>query len=58
MKKLILINAIIWAIVILVTAYFVKGHENYIYVFGTEVVAATLMNGFLIEARRKSVIGK
>ncbi len=54
MKKLILINAIIWAAVILVTAWFFKDHEHYMYVFGTEVVAATLMNGFILEARKKA----
>lgn len=54
MKKLIIINAIIWAIVILVTAWFMKDHPNYTYVFGTEVVAATLMNGFILEARKKT----
>ena len=54
MKKLILINSVIWAIVILVTAWFMKDHPSYMYVFGTEVVAATLMNGFILEARKKA----
>jgi len=53
MKKLILINAIIWAAVILITAWLFKDHPNYMYGFGVIIVAATLMNGFIHNATRK-----
>ena len=52
MKKLILINAIVWAAVILITAWLFKDHPNYKYGFGVIIVAATLMNGFIASASR------
>ncbi len=52
MKKLILINAIVWASVILIMAWLFKDHPNYMYGFGVIVVAATLMNGFIHSASR------
>ena len=53
MKKLILINAIIWAFMILLSAWLFKGDDNYGYLFGALIIAATLMNGFLYEYSRK-----
>ena len=52
MKRLILINAIVWAGVILIMAWLFKDHPNYMYGFGVIVVAATLMNGFILSASR------
>lgn len=54
MKKLILINAIIWAAIILLSAWLFKGDENYFYLFGALLVGAGLMNGLLSEHNRKS----
>ena len=53
MKKLILINAIVWAAVILITAWLFKDHPNYTYGFGVLIIAATLMNGFIHNATKK-----
>lgn len=52
MKKLILINAIVWAAVILIMAWLFKDHPNYMYGFGVIVIAATLMNGFILSASK------
>jgi len=53
MKKLILINAIVWASIILVGALLLKDHPNYQYFFGIIVFAAALMNGFLSNHSKK-----
>jgi len=49
MKKFIIINAVIWAFVILLVSYFAKDYENYNYIFLVLVFAAglqvSLLNG-------------
>ncbi|TAI47607.1 hypothetical protein [Flagellimonas allohymeniacidonis] len=47
MKKIILINAIIWAVLILVASYFFKNDPNYPYFFGILLVGFALINGLL-----------
>jgi len=47
MKKIILINAIVWAILILVSSYLFKGHENWNYFFAFLLVTFSLINGYL-----------
>lgn len=46
MKKILLLNAIIWAIVILVASTLVGDHENYQLLIGVIAVGFTLQNGF------------
>ena len=53
MKKLILINAIIWATIVLVGAYLFKENENWKYFFGTILVAFSIVNGLMINQMRK-----
>lgn len=53
MKKVLIINAIIWAIVIVTASYLTKDSENYKYLLGVLVVAFTLQNGFTYEILRK-----
>ena len=53
MKKIILINAIIWASMILLAAWLFKGDENHTYMFGALLVGFTLMNGMLYNHERK-----
>lgn len=47
MKKLLIINAIIWAAVIFVASYLYNGTENYQYLLGALAVGAILSNGFI-----------
>lgn len=53
MKKIILINAIIWASMILIAAWLFKGDDNYFYMFGALLVGFTLINSLLSEEQRK-----
>lgn len=54
MKKLILINAVIWAFMILLSAWLFKGDDNYFYLFGALIIGATLMNSLIYSAGRKN----
>jgi len=54
MKKLILINAIIWAFMILLSAWLFKGDENYQYLFGALLIGAGLMNSLIYGESRKA----
>ena len=54
MWKLIIINALIWAAVILATAYFTNDHDNYQKLFGVLIVAAGFQNALLYEFLRKA----
>ncbi len=57
MKKLLLINSIVWAVVILIMAWLFKDHPNYIYGFGLLLMSATIMNSFILsvsKSRRKA----
>ncbi|MGV6846262.1 MAG: hypothetical protein ACWA42_09080 [Lutibacter sp.] len=53
MKKIILINAIIWAILILVSAYFFKDNAEYQYFLGFLLVGFSIINGLLAKYKRK-----
>ena len=52
MKKLILINAIVWAAVLLIASWLFKEDPNYKYFFGVLVFAAGLMNALIHNATR------
>lgn len=47
MKKLILVNAIVWAFLILLSAYLFKNNEHYNYFFIALIVCFTILNTFL-----------
>ncbi|WP_445385457.1 hypothetical protein ACT6NV_01175 [Robiginitalea sp. IMCC44478] len=47
MKKLIIVNALIWAAVIFIASYLYNGSENYQYLLGALAVGAILSNGFI-----------
>lgn len=47
MSKILIINAIIWALVILIAAYLFNDHENYKYLFGVLIVAVGLENALI-----------
>ena len=53
MKKLILINAIVWATIIMVGAYLFKGDENWKYFFGLILVAFCIVNGLMANLIKK-----
>lgn len=53
MNKLLLINAVIWAIEILLAAYLVKESKNYKYLFGVLIVAAGLSNALIHQFLKK-----
>ncbi|QCE39959.1 hypothetical protein [Psychroserpens sp. NJDZ02] len=53
MKKLILINAIVWVTIVLVGACLFKGSENWNYLFGTILVAFSIVNGLMTNQMRK-----
>ncbi|OIQ22877.1 hypothetical protein [Lacinutrix sp. MedPE-SW] len=53
MKKIILINAVIWAIVILLGSFLFKEHTYWKYFFGFALIAASIMNGLLSNAVKK-----
>ena len=53
MKKLILINAVVWATIIMVGAYLFKGDENWKYFFGLILVAFSIINGLMANLAKK-----
>lgn len=53
MKKLILINAIVWATIVTVGAYLFKGDENWKYFFGLILVAFSIVNGLMANLIKK-----
>ncbi|WP_272024039.1 hypothetical protein [Olleya namhaensis] len=53
MKKIILINAIVWATIIMVGAYLFKGDENWKYFFGLILVAFSIVNGLMANLIKK-----
>ena len=57
MGKIIIINALIWAAVLLIASYFFKGHEYYDLFFGFWVVGFTVVNSFLSLRKRKEKKG-
>ena len=54
MKKILITNAIIWAVVLILASLLFKDTENYKYLLGILVVGFTLQNGFTYEALRKN----
>ncbi|SFJ64156.1 hypothetical protein [Olleya namhaensis] len=53
MKKLILINAIVWASIVMVGAYLFKGDENWKYFFGLILVAFSIVNCLMANLIKK-----
>ena len=53
MKNVLIISAIIWAVVILLASYLYSGTENFKYLFGVLLVAATLQNALIYNAQKK-----
>lgn len=53
MNKILIINAIIWAVVIVVASLLFKDTENFKYLLGILVIGFTLQNGFTYETLRK-----
>ncbi|WP_193323693.1 hypothetical protein [Marinifilum sp. N1E240] len=58
MKKILIINAIIWAAVILSASYLYRGTENYQTLFGILLVAAALENGLIYNFLKKEKLKK
>ena len=54
MNKILIVNALIWAAVFLLSAYFYNGTENYKYLVGILLVGFTLQNGFTYTALKKN----
>lgn len=52
-KNILIINALIWAGVILIVSYLSKGMENQTMLMGVLAVGFTLQNGFTYNALRK-----
>ncbi|MDB9990595.1 hypothetical protein OAD79_04020 [Flavobacteriales bacterium] len=55
MKNILIISAIIWAVVILLASYLYSGTENFKYLFGVLLVAATLQNALIYNAQKKQL---
>lgn len=53
MKVLLIINAIIWAAVILVAGWFFHDSPDYMYLLGALSLGFTLQNGFTYQYMRK-----
>lgn|GEM_PF-1332460 len=53
MKKIIIINAVIWAAFILLGSYLFKDNANWKYFFGFALMSATIMNSLLSNASKK-----
>ncbi|HMC02081.1 MAG TPA: hypothetical protein VKN14_13675 [Flavobacteriaceae bacterium] len=53
MKKIILINAIVWAALLLVGSYLFKDHENWIYFFMAVIFGFTTINSVLAVHNKK-----
>jgi len=46
MKKMLILNALLWAAVILITSFLLGDHHNSQLIIGIMAVAFTLQNGF------------
>ncbi|WP_166435191.1 hypothetical protein [Christiangramia sabulilitoris] len=55
MKKLLIINALIWAVVIMIASWLYNGSEEYVYLLGALAVGFTLQNGFTYNFFKRSV---
>ena len=56
MKNLLLINAIVWAAILLLASWLFKEDPNYIYFFFVLVFAAGLMNALIHNAAKRKRI--
>jgi len=54
MKRIILINAIVWASIILLTSWFFKDSEHYKFLFLLPILGFTISNG-LISLKNKKI---
>ena len=57
MKNVLIVNAIIWASIILLASYLYKDTENYKYLFGALVVGAGFTNAIIYDALKKGKNG-
>lgn len=53
MNKILIMNAIIWAAVILAASYLFKDNDDYNYLLGILTVGFTLQNGFTYTILKK-----
>ena len=53
MKNVLIVNAIVWAVVILIASYLYKDTESYQYLFGALLVGAGLTNAVIYNALKK-----
>ena len=56
MKTVLIVNALVWAIVILLASYLYKDTEGYKYLFGALVIGAGLTNSIIYSALKKGKI--
>ena len=54
MKQVLLINAIIWAAIMLFSAWLFKDDANYTYLFGALILGAGLTHTLIDQQRRKA----
>jgi hypothetical protein len=53
MKTVLIVNALVWAIVILLASYLYKETEGYKYLFGALVIGAGFTNAIIYSALKK-----
>lgn len=56
MKTVLIVNALVWAIIILLASYLYKDTEDYKILFGALVVGAGLTNAIIYSALKKGKI--
>ena len=54
MKRILIINAFIWAGVIIIASWLYNSSEGYIYLLGALAVGFTLQNGFIYNYFKKN----
>ncbi|CAM3513012.1 hypothetical protein [Aequorivita lipolytica] len=54
MKKIIIINALLWAALLLGTAALFKDHPNYDYLFFGILIASSIVQGFLAKCAKRN----
>ncbi len=58
MKKLLIINALIWAVIIMIASWLYNGSAGYTYLLGALAVGFILQNGFTYTYFKKSTGNK
>ena len=53
MKNVLIVNAIVWAVIILLASYLYKDTESYEYLFGALIIGAGLTNAVIYSALKK-----